>query len=394
MKYYINEIKSTGTIAVDDTILVKDIPATAGSKMLENFKPLFNAEVVDRLLKADYELSGKTNVGEFGLDLLGETSYFADDDKALKGAAAELVAEGKLKAALNVDLNGAPRRGAAISGVDFIKPTYGTVSRYGVIACACSGETVGVTAKDAAEIKEILTVIAGNDKKDGTSLPEEKYEYSLAEDVSSMKLCVINELYEKASADVKAKIDAYVAALESTGAKVDKVSLDVVTAAQTAWQILMAAETTNNLSRFDGVKYGYRTPEYKNIDELYVKSRTESFGFLTKATIIYGSDVLAKDKYDVCYDKSLRLRRVILNKVKELLASYNAIITPVCGKTSYEKYDLNDAFAKVYEESIFTAIPSITGLPAMVSGGVQLIADSFKESTLLSIAHSVEKEEA
>ena len=394
MKYYINEIKSTGTIAVDDTFLVKDVPATAGSKMLENFKPLFNAEVVDRLLKAGYELSGKTNVGEFGLDLLGETSYFSDDDKALKGAAAELVAEGKIKAALNVDLNGAPRRGAAISGVDFIKPTYGTVSRYGVIACACSGETVGVTAKDAAEIKEILTVIAGNDKKDGTSLPEEKYEYSLAEDVSSMKLCVINELYEKASDDVKAKLDAYVAALEGKGAKVDKVSLDFVTAAQTAWQILMAAETTNNLSRFDGVKYGYRTPEYKNIDELYVKSRTESFGFLTKATIIYGSDVLAKDKYDVCYDKSLRLRRVILNKVKELLTSYNAIITPACGKTSYEKYDLNDAFAKVYEESIFTAIPSITGLPAMVSGGVQLIADSFKESTLLSIAHSVEKEEA
>lgn len=394
MKYYINEIKSTGTIAVDDTFLVKDVPATAGSKMLENFKPLFNAEVVDRLLKAGYELSGKTNVGEFGLDLLGETSYFADDDKALKGAAAELVAEGKIKAALNVDLNGAPRRGAAISGVDFIKPTYGTVSRYGVIACACSGETVGVTAKDAAEIKEILTVIAGNDKKDGTSLPEEKYEYSLTEDVSSMKLCVINELYEKASDDVKAKLDAYVAALEGKGAKVDKVSLDAVTAAQTAWQILMAAETTNNLSRFDGVKYGYRTPEYKNIDELYVKSRTESFGFLTKATIIYGSDVLAKDKYDVCYDKSLRLRRVILNKVKELLASYNAIITPACGKTSYEKYDLNDAFAKVYKESVFTAIPSITGLPAMVSGGVQLIADSFKESTLLSIAHSVEKEEA
>ncbi len=394
MKYYINEIKSTGTIAVDDSILVKDVPATAGSKMLENFKPLFNAEVVDRLLGAGYELSGKTNVGEFGLDLLGETSYFADDDKALKGAAASLVAEGKIKAALNVDLNGAPRRGAAISGVDFIKPTYGTVSRYGVIACACSGETVGVTAKNAEAIKEILTVIAGNDKKDGTSLPAEKYEYSTSEDVSAMKLCVINELYEKASDEVKAKIDAYVTALESKGAKVDKISLDLVSAAQTAWQILMAAETTNNLSRFDGVKYGYRTPEYKNIDELYVKSRTESFGFLTKATIIYGSDVLAKDKYDVCYDKSLRLRRVIVDKVKEILSSYNAIITPACSKLSYEKYDLSEAFTRVYEESVFTAIPSVTGLPAMVSGGVHLIADSFKESTLLSIAHSVEKEEA
>ncbi|MBO5896027.1 MAG: hypothetical protein J6Q83_01890 [Clostridia bacterium] len=394
MKYYINEIKATGTIAVDDTLLVKDVPATAGSKMLENFKPLFNAEVVDRLLSAGYELSGKTNVGEFGLDLLGETSYFTDDDKALKGAAAALVADGKIKAAINVDLNGAPRRGAAVSGVDFIKPTYGTVSRYGVIACACSGETVGVTAKNAEDIKEILTVIAGNDKKDGTSLPAEKYEYSLSEDVSSMKLCVINELYDKASDEIKAKIDAYVTALQSKGAKVERISLDLVAAAQTAWQILMAAETTNNLSRFDGVKYGYRTPEYKNIDELYVKSRTEAFSFLTKATIIYGSDVLAKDKYDACYDKSLRLRRVIVDKVKELLAAYDAIIAPACSKLSYEKYDLNDAFAKVYEESVFTAIPSVTGLPAMVTGGVQLIADSFKESTLLSIAHCVEKEEA
>ncbi len=394
MKYYIDEIKATGTIAVDDTLLVKDFPATAGSKMLENFKPLFNAEVVDRLLGAGYELSGKTNVGEFGLDLLGETSYFADDDKALKSAAASLVADGKIKAAINVDLNGAPRRGAALAGVDFLKPTYGTVSRYGVIACACSGETVGVTAKNAEAIKEILTVIAGNDKKDGTSLPAEKYEYSLSEDVSAMNFCVITELYDKASDEVKAKVDAYVTALESKGAKVDKISLDLVSVAQTAWQILMAAETTNNLSRFDGVKYGYRTPEYKNIDELYVKSRTESFSFLTKATIIYGSDVLAKDKYEACYDKSLRLRRVIVEKVKEILSSYNAIITPACSKLSYEKYDLSDAFTKVFEESIFTAIPSVTGLPAMVTGGVQLIADSFKESALLSIAHSVEKEEA
>lgn len=396
MKYYINEINPNGKIAVDDTLLIKGTPATAGSKMLENFTPLFSAEVVERLEKEGYEISGKTNVGEFGLDLLGETSYFADaeESSAIKNAAATLVSENKVKAAISVDLNGAPRRAAAVSGVSFIKPTYGTVSRYGVIACACSGEQVGVTASDAETMKEILTVIAGHDGKDGTSLPEKKYEYSLSEDVSSMKLCVINELYDKASDEVKAKIDAYVKALEEKGAKVERISLDIVFAAQTAWQILLSAETTNNLSRFDGVKYGYRTPQYKNIDELYVKSRTEAFGFLTKATIIYGSDVLAKGKYEACYDKSLRLRRVIIDKVKDVLSSYNAIITPPCSKLSFEKYDLADAFKKVYEESLYTAIPSITGLPAMVNGGVQLIADSFKESTLLSIAHSVEKKEA
>ena len=389
---YINEINAAGKIAVDDTILVKGTPATAGSKMLENFKPLFSAEAVERLEKAGYEISGKTNVGEFGLDLLGETSYFgaAEENGNLVGAAASLVASGKVKAALSVDLNGAPRRAAAVSGVDFLKPTYGTVSRYGIIACACSGEQIGVTAADAEGVKEILTVIAGHDSKDGTSLPAEKYEYSTSEDASAMKIAVAKELYDAASDDVKAKIDAYAESLKKLGATVETVSVDFAAQAKTAWQILMSAETTNNLSRFDGVKYGYRTADYKNIDELYVKSRSEAMGFLTKATIIYGSDVLAKAKYEKCYDKSLRIRRIVCDKAREILSKYDAILAPACSKASYKSYDALEAFGKVFEESLFTAIPSITGMPAMVTGGVQLIADSYKESVLLSIAKSVE----
>lgn len=389
---YINEINAAGKIAVDDTILVKGVPATAGSKMLENFKPLFSADAVERLEKAGYAIAGKTNVGEFGLDLLGETSYFAPETENgnLVGAAAALVAAGKVKAALNVDLNGAPRRAAAVSGVDFIKPTYGTVSRYGVIACACSGEQIGVTAANAEDAKEILSVIAGHDSKDGTSLPAEKYDYSTSENVAEMKICIVKELYDAASAEVKANVDAYAENLKKNGASVETVSLDIVSQAQTAWQILMAAETTNNLSRFDGVKYGYRTPEYKNIDELYVKSRSEAMGFLAKATIIYGSDVLAKAKYEKCYDKSLRIRRIACDKVREVLAKYDAILAPACSQVSYKPYDALEAFEKVYAESLFTAIPSITGMPAMVTKGVQLIADSYKESVLLSIAKSVE----
>ena len=389
---FINEINASGKIAVDDTILVKGVPATAGSKMLENFKPLFSAEAVERLEKSGYEVAGKTNVGEFGLDLLGETSYYAPETENgnLVGAAAALVASGKVKAALNVDLNGTPRRAAAISGVDFIKPTYGTVSRYGIIACACSGEQIGVTAANAEDAKEILSVISGHDSKDGTSLPADKYEYSTSEDVASMKICIVKELYDSSSAEVKANIDAYAERLKKIGATVEVISLDIVSQAQTAWQILMAAETTNNLSRFDGVKYGYRTPEYKNIDELYVKSRSEAMGFLAKATIIYGSDVLAKAKYEKCYDKSLRIRRVVCDKVREVLAKYDAILAPACSQVSYKPYDVLESFEKVYEESLYTAIPSITGMPAMVTKGVQLIADSYKESVLLSIAKSVE----
>lgn len=390
--FYINEINAAGKIAVDDTILIKGTPATAGSKMLENFKPLFSAEAVERLEKAGYAIAGKANVGEFGLDLLGETSAFGavTAEGKLLGAGAALVADGKVKAVLAVDLNGAPRRAAAVSGVDFIKPTYGTVSRYGVIAAACSGEQIGVTAADAEGVKEILTVIAGHDSKDGTSLPAEKYEYSTDADVSAMKIAVAKELYDAADDAVKAKIDAYADALKAKGAKVDFVELGITAQAQTAWQILMAAETTNNLSRFDGVKYGYRTADYKNIDELYVKSRSEAMGFLTKATIIYGSDVLAKAKYEKCYDKSLRIRRVVCDKMKAVYAEYDAVLAPACSKAEYAPYDTADAFTKVFAESLFTAIPSITGMPAMVTGGVQLMADSFKESVLLSIAKSVE----
>ena len=181
---------------------------------------------------------------------------------------------------------------------------------------------------------------------------------------------------------------------ETLGATVETISLDCVEQAQTEWQILMAAETTNNLSRFDGVKYGYRTPEYKNIDELYVKSRSESMNFLTKATIIYGSDVLSKGRYENCYDKALRMRKIACDKVREILASYDAILAPACSETSYQAYDILEAFGKVFEESLYTAIPSITGMPAVVTKGVQLIADSFKESVLLSIANTVEGMEA
>ena len=395
MGYFVNSINPSGKIAVDDTILVKGTPATAGSKMLEKFTPLFSAEAVERLEKAGYAIAGKTNVGEFGLDLLGETSYFGacEEDSKLAGAAASLVKKGEVTAALSVDLNGAPRRAAALAGVDFIKPTYGTVSRYGVIACACSGEQIGVTAPDAKAVKEILSVIAGHDSKDGTSLTKEKYDYESVA-VSGMKIALVKELYDLASDEVKAKLDKYASSLKALGAVVEEISLDITKQAQTAWQILMSAETTNNLSRFDGVKYGHRAAEYKNIDELYTKSRTEGFGFLTKATIIYGSDVLAKGKYDACYDKSLRIRRVVTDKVKAVLASYDAILAPACSQAEYKAYDVLDSFEKVFEESVFTAIPSITGMPAMATKGVQLIADSYKDNVLLSIADSVEGLEA
>lgn len=391
MKYYATQMCDKGTIAVDDTILVKDVEATAGSHILEGFKSLFSAEAVVRLENKGYTISGKTNVGEFGLDLVGEFSYYAPQENQLSGAAATLVAQGDVKAALGVDMNGATRRAAALANVDFLKPTYGTVSRYGVISCAASGEQIGVYAPNADSVAEIISVIAGHDSKDGTSLPNESYDYSTNKDITNKKVCIIKELLEKADDTTKSKVNTYADELRANGVTVEEISCDLFEIANTAWQILMSAETCNNVSRYDGVKFGHRSAQYRNIDELYVNTRTEGFNFLTKAVILYGSDVLSKNRYKDCYDKSLRVRRVVAEGIAKLLESYDAILTPVCSKTAYEAYHIHQAFGKVFEESVFTAVANLIGVPALVSNGVQLIGKHFDESMLLSLAHSVER---
>lgn len=392
MSYYKTLISDKGNIAVDDTILVKDFETSAGSKILEGFNPLFTAEAVERLEKAGYKIAGKTMVGEFGLDLVGEFSYGGEKTETLKGAAAEAVKNGEIKAALGVDMNGAPRRAAALSGVAFLKPTYGTVSRYGVVSCAASGEQVGVYAKGTDGICEIMPVIAGHDGKDGTSLKTDAYTYSNSDDIAGKKVCVVKELLEEADENTAAEIKAFCEALKAKGVKVEEISLNLFETAATAWQILMCAETCNNVSRYDGVKFGHRAENYRNIDELYVNSRTEGFNFLTKAVILYGSDVLSKTRYKDCYDKSLRVRRVIAEELKALFEKFDAVITPVCSKSEYEAYDIKDAFLKVFGESKFTAAANLVGIPALSVGKVQLLGKAFSESCLLSLAKSVESE--
>ena len=391
MKYYATKINDKGNIAVDDTILVKDVVTTAGSKILDGFKPLFSAEAVTRLEDKGYTVAGKTNVGEFGLDLVGEFSYYAPQGEKLSGAAATLVKNGDVEAALGVDMNGGARRAATLAGVDFLKPTYGTVSRYGVISCAASGEQVGVYAKDAQKVAEIMSVIAGHDDKDGTSLKDETYNYAIT-DVKGKKVAINKYLLDKADDTTKAKVLAFADSLRANGVEVVEISCDMVEIANTAWQILMCAETCNNVSRYDGVKFGHRAKEYKNIDELYVNTRTEGFNLLTKAVILYGSDVLSKHRYKDCFDKSLRIRRVVAEGIAKAFEEFDAILTPACSKSEYEAYDIKDAFGKVFEESVFTAVPNLIGIPALVTNGVQLMGNHFSESTLLSLAHSVEKE--
>lgn len=385
MNYYVSLLNDKGTVAVDDTILVKGCTANAGSKILENYKPLFSAEAVTRLEQNGYVISGKTQVGEFGLDLVGEFSHYADKTDSLFGAAASLVKNGKIDAALGVDMNGATRRSAALSDICFLKATYGTVSRYGVISCAASGEQIGVYAKTPDKISEIMKVIAGHDEKDGTSLKNDSYDYSL-KDVKGKKVAVVKDLLDKADENVKAEVLKYADSLKAKGVQVEEISTDIFETANIAWQILMCAETCNNVSRYDGVKYGHRSKNYKSIDELYVNSRTEGFNLLTKTVILYGSDVLSKNRYKDCYDKSLRVRRVMAEKMKELFAKYDALLTPAVSCGSFEKYDIKDAFDKVFKQSEFTAMANLIGIPALSVGKAQLLGNHFSEATLLSLA--------
>ena len=378
-------------IVIDDMFLTVGTPTTAGSKMLEGYNSLFEAEVVTRLNGAGYGIAGKAKVGEFGVDLLGETCYFGADyeNDTLQYPAAAQVKSGDVKAAVVFDVNGAPRRGAAQNGLTALKPTYGMVSRYGTIPVACSGETVSVVAANAADCREVFAAMAGHDHKDGTSLPEEMVAAGKAAVTKKNKVAVLFSLLKDANEEVQAKVTAAADALAANGVEVINVAANTVAFAGTAWNILMSAELCNNVSRYDGVKYGYRTKNYTGIDELYTNSRTEAFGDFLKSAILFGSETLSTENYQKVYDKALRVRRVISEAMNALLADCDALIMPAVSTLAYDKAMIENDKYLPYKENFYTAPASITGLPAVVAGGVQLVGAAFSEDVLLDLAELV-----
>lgn len=378
-------------VIADDMILTKGVATTAGSKMLEGFMSLFSSEALVRLEEKGYGLVGKAKVGEFGFDLLGETAVNGalTADGILKFAAAEAVLANEADVALTMDINGSVRRAAAQTGLVSVKPTYGTVSRYGTIPVACSGETVSFMAKNVAEVKDALAAVVGHDDKDGTSLPDGMY---VTDAATPKKVAVLTDMLANVNADVKAKIDSAVAALKADGIEVVEVENDKIAAAKVAWNILMSAELCNNVSRYDGVKYGYRTPNFTNLDELYMNSRTEAFGELLKTAILFGSETLSTDNYMLVYDKALRTRRVIVEEFKKLFQEFDAVLMPACSALEYTVDAVNNDKYMAFSENFYTAPSSISGLPAVVAGGVQLVGKAFSEDKLFTLAEKLEKE--
>lgn len=378
-------------IVVDDMFLTVGTPTTAGSKMLEGYQSLFEAEVLTRLKSAGYEIAGKVKVGEFGVDLLGETCYFGADyeNDVLQYPAALRVKSGDAEAAVVLDVNGAPRRGAAQAELVALKPTYGMVSRYGTIPVACSGETVSVVANNAADCREVFAAMAGHDHKDGTSLPESMAAQGKANVTKKNKVAVLSSMLKGANDEVQAKVAAVTEQLAGKGIEVVTVDADTIAYAGAAWNILMSAELCNNVSRYDGVKYGYRTKNYTNIDELYTNSRTEAFGDFLKSAILFGSETLSTENYQKVYDKALRVRRVISEAMTALLADCDALIMPAVSTLAYSKTMVENDKYLPYKENFYTAPASITGLPVVVAGGVQLVGSAFAEDVLLDLAELV-----
>ena len=366
-------------IFLDDMILTKDLPTTAGSRMLDGYMSLFDATVAEKLVAAGYTVEGKLPVGEFAIDLVGETCYAGDASRA-----ADTLKTADAAGLVCFDVNGAPRRVAAQSGLVCIKPTYGTVSRFGTVPVACSGECVSVTATTPDACREILCAMEGKDERDGTMHADDVCKKAGSVCEKSIKRIAV--LGFETDAEVAALMESAKSALAASGIELTCVDAGVIADANAAWNMLMCAELCNNVSRYDGIKYGYRTKNYKSLDELYTNSRTEAFGLLLKTAILYGSDVLSTKSYMAKYDKAMRVRRVVCEAFAKLFETYDAVLLPAVSKMAYTAAD------SAFEENRFTAPATLAGLPAVVAGGVQLIAPAFGDAALLDVAKILVKE--
>ncbi len=361
------------SIVVDDMLLTTDAPTAAGSKMLDGYQSLIESEAITRAKSAGYTLYGKAPVGEFALDLLGET--FAGGalicNENLKNAAAQMLLRNDAMGAFCLDVNGYPRRAAAQTGLVCLKPTYGRISRSGVISLAPSAETVDVLARNTKDCRELFDAIAEQGKAEHTPVH---------------RVAVLTSFDEGVNGEVKRKMDIAVSKLEKCGISTTYIENNVIFASKAAWNILLCAELCKSTARYDGIRYGHRAEHFANLDELYTNSRTEGFGDLAKAAILYGSEVLSTENYQKIYNKALRARRVIADEFAQLFERFDAILLPTCSQMAYPEEQVKKEKHVAFEENRFTASASLTGLPAVVAGHVQMIGRANAEHALLDIA--------
>lgn len=391
---------------VKDNYLVFGGPSTAASKMLENFETPIQATAVEKLEAEGAICIGKANLDAFAHGGSTENSAFGPTKNAFdktrvaggsSGGSAVSVALDIVPFALGSDTGGSIRQPASFNGVVGVKPTYGAVSRFGVVAMASSTDTMGCFAKNAKDANLVMEIIAGQDTKDMTSLPDF---WNNSSDFSHNKIGLVKQFMgDGVDAGVKQRTDEYVEKLEKLGYQVEEVDLPMAEYALAMYYIIVPAEVSSNLSRYDGVRYGLRSENPKNLDELYGKTRDEGFELENKRRIILGSFVLSSGFFDAYYLKAQKARTLLINQFKELFSKYDVLVGPVSPTPAFKIGENSKDPIKMYMTDVLTTPASLAGLPAIsvpageVDGlpvGVQLIGDYKSDSQLLELASRVE----
>ncbi len=401
-------------MAYKDNICTKGVKTSCASKILGSFKPPYDATVVERLSAAGAVSLGKLNMDEFAMGSTSETSFYGSvkNPWALdrvpggsSGGAAAAVAAGEVWYAIASDTGGSIRQPAAYCGVTGMKPTYGTVSRYGLIAYASSLDQIGPLARSAADCAAVLDLIQGRDPRDGTSLdaPAGGLLASLTGDVRGLRVGLPSDCFgEGLNQEVRAAVLAAAGVLKARGARVEEFSLPIMEYVVPAYYIVAAAEASSNLSRFDGVKYGWRASDYEDLSDLYLKTRTEGFGSEVKRRILLGTFVLSAGYYDAYYKKALQVKALIKEAFDRAFETYDLLLTPVTPTTAPRLGESLSDPLQMYLSDIYTVPVNLAGLPglSMPCGfdcqglpiGAQLIGPALGDGIVLNAAHAFQLE--
>lgn len=390
-------------IAVKDNIVTKGLKTTASSKMLSNFTPIYDATVIERLKANDVIVIGKTNLDEFAMGGSTETSFYGttrnpwDHTKVpggSSGGSATTVAAGNSIAALGSDTGGSIRQPASYTGIVGVKPTYGRISRYGLIAFGSSLDQIGPMTRTVKDNAALLNIIAGMDERDLTSSDKKVPDFTakIGQDIKGMKIALPKEyLGKEINEDVKATIKQAVQTLTDLGATVEEVSLPRSNYGVAAYYIIGSSEASSNLQRFDGIRYGYRADDVKNLEDVYVKSRSEGFGDEVKRRIMLGTYALSAGSYDAFFKKAAQVRTLIIDDFNKVFENYDLIIGPTAPTPAYKIGAEVDDPTTMYMNDVLTIPVNLAGLPAMslpagfsegMPVGLQMIAKPFDEQTM------------
>lgn len=398
-------------LAVKDNISTKGILTTAASKILYNYKPIFDATSVEKLYSKDMIIVGKTNMDEFAMGGSSENSYFKTTKNAWdatkvpggsSGGSATAVASGQVRLSLGSDTGGSIRQPASFNGVVGLKPTYGRVSRFGLIAFGSSLDQIGPFSRTVKENSQLLGVIAGNDKKDSTSSQRAVPDFTskIGREIKGLKIALPKEyMGEGIDEKVKERILAAAKHLESLGAIVEEVSLPHSKYGVAVYYIIASSEASSNLQRFDGIRYGYRAEEIENLEDVYVKSRSQGFGEEVKRRIMLGTFSLSSGYYDAYFKKAGQVRTLIMQDFAKVFEKYDLILGPTAPTVAYDLGSQNQDPVAMYLADLLTIPVNLAGLPGIsipagfadgLPVGLQLIGNHFDEETIYQVAAAFE----